>query len=147
MCAITAATVFVLQVSYIGHTTEWLQYSWIHLRWYSNKDCLYSNFQHMKTEIRGFVILCFQNSWNQVCLQHSCIPIKSFANTPLNRILFFKVELLVLPQQWFSSCLCLCWNNAAVNSRVEALLHSSPESSPVNPYRLIPLIVPQLEDF
>ena len=47
---------------YIGHTTYWLEYSWI-----------YSNFQHIKTENMGFFKFCIQNSWNQlsVTIMHS----------------------------------------------------------------------------
>ena len=35
----------------IGHKTEWLEYSWIHLRLFGIKDCLYWNFHHVKTEV------------------------------------------------------------------------------------------------
>ena len=34
----------------VGHTTKWLEYSWIPLRSFGFKDCLYANFQHIKTE-------------------------------------------------------------------------------------------------
>ena len=39
-------------------------------------------------------------------------------------LFFSKIELLVLPQKWLASwsCLCLCWHNAVVNSRVESIL-------------------------
>ena len=38
---------------YVGHTTEGLEYRWIPLRSFGFKDCLYSNFQHIKTEKDG----------------------------------------------------------------------------------------------
>ena len=51
----------------VGHGTEWLQCSWIPLRSIGFKDCMYSNFQHIKTEkLRqkkmGIFKYCIQNS-------------------------------------------------------------------------------------
>ena len=34
----------------VGYTTKRLDYSWVHLRSFGIKDCLFSNFQHIKTE-------------------------------------------------------------------------------------------------
>ena len=34
----------------IGYTTKLLDCSWVHLRSFGIKDCLFSNFQHIKTE-------------------------------------------------------------------------------------------------
>ena len=48
-----------------GHETEWLEYSWILLRSFGFKDCLHSNFQHIKTDFQhikmGIFKFCIQN--------------------------------------------------------------------------------------
>ena len=52
MCTITAADVSALsrKATLDTQRREWLEYSWIHLRSFGSKDCLLSNFQHIKTE-------------------------------------------------------------------------------------------------
>ena len=39
---------------YVGHATEWLEYSWISLRSFGFKYCLYSNFQNLSVTIMDF---------------------------------------------------------------------------------------------
>ena len=49
---------------YIGHTTEWLEYSWIPLRYLGFKDCLYANFQHIETEKDGHFQILYSEQLN-----------------------------------------------------------------------------------
>ena len=64
--------------------------------------CLYSNFQHIKTEKDGHSqFFCIQDSWTQVCLQQSCNSTKysvPYGNISHNRRFVFNIELLLLPQ-------------------------------------------------
>ena len=48
----------------VAHATEWLEYSWIPLRSFGFKDCLYSNFQHIKTEKDGHFQILYSEQLN-----------------------------------------------------------------------------------
>ena len=50
-----------------GHSTEWLEYNWIPLISFGFKNCLYSNFQHIKTEKDGH---CFAVPSLLCCMLH-----------------------------------------------------------------------------
>ena len=71
LCTITAAARFALLQTclfflgasyYVGYTTEWQEYSGIHLRLFGIKDGLYSNFEHIKTEKHGNFKMLSQSS-------------------------------------------------------------------------------------
>ena len=49
---------------FVGHTTELLEYSWISLRSFGFKDCLCSNFQHIKTENDGHFQILYSEQLN-----------------------------------------------------------------------------------
>ena len=124
----------------VGHATEWLEYSWIHLRSFGNRHCLYSNFQHIKTEKHGFSNFVFKT----VEIRFVC------RNDAFQSSLLFHLTIFFLtgnfcfqgwapcaPQYWLASCFCLCWHNAAVRSQVESMLQLNLQSSPVNPNVII----------
>ena len=48
----------------LGHATEWLEYSWIPLRSFGFKDCLYANVQQIGTEKDGHFQILYSEQLN-----------------------------------------------------------------------------------
>ena len=104
----------------------------IHLRSFGNYDCLYSNFQHIKTELHCSFQILYSNqlkSGLSVKIMHFnqvfCFMWRHLSQQ--EKIFLRLSSLCSLNSNLRLSCVwnCLCWQNAAVNRKPEVEAFSS----------------------